>query len=90
MTEIFIVKIGLSPELKNDIFEFIEKSYSLQINSQFKSEDPNDNISHRNRKIQHRLFSQKMQSYYVAYEPYGKNKNLRPRKLSLRVTQNIY
>ena len=35
VTEIFKVKIGLSPELMNDIFEFIEKLSSLRINSQF-------------------------------------------------------
>ena len=38
------VKIGLSPELMNDIFEFIEKPYSLQINSQFRPDDPTDKI----------------------------------------------
>ena len=58
MNDIFKVKIGLSPELMNDIFEFIEKPYSLQINSQFKPEDPNDEIWHRNRKIWHRIFFQ--------------------------------
>ena len=50
MTETFKVKIGLSSELMNDIFEFIEKPYSLRINSQFRSEDPNDKIWQRNRK----------------------------------------
>ena len=34
--------IGWSPELLNDIFEFIEKPYSLRINSQFRPEDPSD------------------------------------------------
>ena len=33
MTEIFKVKNGLSPELMNDVFEFIEKQYSLQTTS---------------------------------------------------------
>ena len=40
----------------NGIFEFIEKPYSLRINSQFKPEDPKDKIWHRNRKIWHRIF----------------------------------
>ena len=48
VTEIFRVKIGLSPELMNDIFKFVEKPYSLRINSQFRPEDPNDKIWHRN------------------------------------------
>ena len=34
----------------NDIFEFIEKPYSLQINYQFEPEDPSDKTWHRNRK----------------------------------------
>ena len=38
------VKIGLSPELMHDIFEFIEKPYSLRINSQFRPDDPTDKI----------------------------------------------
>ena len=44
MTEIFKAKIWLPPKLMNDIFEFIEKPYSLLINSQFRPEDPNDKI----------------------------------------------
>ena len=36
VTEIFKVKIGLSAELTSDIFEVIEKPYSLPINSQFR------------------------------------------------------
>ena len=32
----------------NDIFKFVEKPYPLQINTQFKPEDPNDKIWHRN------------------------------------------
>ena len=46
-TGIFKVKIGLSPELMNDFFEFIEKPSSPQINSQFWPEDPNEKIRHR-------------------------------------------
>ena len=42
MTEIFKIKIGVSPELKNNIFEFIIKLYFLLINSQFRPEDLND------------------------------------------------
>ena len=37
VTEIFKVKNGLSPELMNDVFEFIEKPYSLQTTSHFRS-----------------------------------------------------
>ena len=36
-TEIFEVKNGLSPELMNDIFEFIGKPYSLRTTSHFRS-----------------------------------------------------
>ena len=36
-TEIFKVKNGLSPELMNDVFEFIEKPYSLRTTSHFRS-----------------------------------------------------
>ena len=32
----------------NNIFEFIEKPYSLRITWQFKPEDPSDKIWHRN------------------------------------------
>ena len=46
-TKIFKVKIGLSPELMNVIFKFIEKPYSLRINSQFSPEDSYDKIWHR-------------------------------------------
>ena len=35
--EIFKVKNGLSPELMNDVFEFIEKLYSLRTTSHFRS-----------------------------------------------------
>ena len=37
VTEIFKVKNGLSPELVNDVFQFIEKPYSLRTTSHFKS-----------------------------------------------------
>ena len=50
MTDIFKVKIGLSPELMNDIFEFAEKPYSLRINYQFEPEDPSDKTWHRKQK----------------------------------------
>ena len=36
MTEIFKVKNGLSPELMNDVFEFIEKPYSLRTTLHFR------------------------------------------------------
>ena len=58
MTEIFKVKICSSPKLINDIFEFIEKSYSLRINSEFRPEDPHHKIWDGNRKIWHRMFLQ--------------------------------
>ena len=37
VTEIFKVKIGLLPQLISDVFEFIEKPYSLRKNLHFKS-----------------------------------------------------
>ena len=37
VTEIFKVKNGLSLELINDVFEFIEKPYSLRATSHFRS-----------------------------------------------------
>ena len=37
VTEIFKVKNGLSPELVNDVFEFIEKPYSLRTTLHFRS-----------------------------------------------------
>ena len=37
VTEIFKVKNGLSPELMNDVSEFIEKLYFLQTTSHFRS-----------------------------------------------------
>ena len=37
MTEIFKVKGGLSPELVNDVFEFIKKPYSLWTTLHFRS-----------------------------------------------------
>ena len=33
VTEIFKVKIGLTPELMSNIFEFTKKPYSIRINS---------------------------------------------------------
>ena len=36
------------PVLMNDIFNFIEKPYSLRINSQFRPDDPNDKMQCRN------------------------------------------
>ena len=35
------VKIGLSPELIRDIFEFMEQQNSLRMNSQFRPREPN-------------------------------------------------
>ena len=60
----------------NYIFDFIQKPYSLRINSQFKPEDPNDKIWHRNRKIWHRIFLQTNVSYHLAGGFYGKYKHL--------------
>ena len=37
VTEIFKVENGLSPELMNDVFDFIEKPYSLRTTSPFRS-----------------------------------------------------
>ena len=41
---IFKVKIGLSPELMNDILEFIEKRPSLRLNSELRPDNPDDKI----------------------------------------------
>ena len=48
LTKVLKVKIGLSPELMNYSFEFIEKLCSLPINSQFRLEGPNDKTWYRN------------------------------------------
>ena len=37
VTEIFKVKHALSPEIMNNVFEFIKKSFSLRPNSHFRS-----------------------------------------------------
>ena len=37
VTEMFKAKNGLLPELMNDVFEFIEKPYSLRATSHFRS-----------------------------------------------------
>ena len=60
VAEIFKVKIGLSPELMSDIFEFIEKPYSGGINSKFRPEFPNDKTCHKNRKYNIESFSKWM------------------------------
>ena len=57
VTEIFMVKNGLSPELMNDIFEFIEIPYSLRTTSHFRS-----------RKIHSKDFDIKTPSYLVPNE----------------------
>ena len=41
VTEIFKVKNGLLPELINDVFEFIEKPYSLRISGRERSVQQN-------------------------------------------------
>lgn len=46
LTEISKIKINLTPGLMSDYFEFIEKAYPLQINTQFRPEDPNYKILH--------------------------------------------
>ena len=56
LTEILQIKIGLSPELMTEIFEFIEKPYPLEINLQFRSENPNNKIWHRNKSKAQNLF----------------------------------
>ena len=95
VTEILKVKNGLSPELMNDVFEFIEKPYSLRTTSHFKS-----------RKILTTKYGIETPCYlcskvwnlvpneYKTIESLedfmAKNKNLDPRELSLQVMQNIY
>ena len=76
LIEIFKVKIGLSRELMSDIFEFIEKPYSLRINSEFRPEDTNDKIWHRNRKIWHIIFFQMNAKLSSSLWTLRKNKNL--------------
>ena len=50
VTEIFQVKIGLSPKLMNETFEFIKKRHSMRINAASRPDDPNYKIWHRNKK----------------------------------------
>ena len=90
MIDIFKNKIALSPEPMNDIFEFIEKPYSLRINSHFKPEDSNDKIWNWNRKIFHQIFFQMNVKLSSSLWTLTQNKNPGPRKLSSRVMQNIY
>ena len=58
VTEIFQVKISLSPELMDDTFEFIEKQNFLTINSASRPDDPHGKIWDRNKKIWYRIFFQ--------------------------------
>ena len=51
VTEIFQVKIGLSPKLINDTFNFIKKLHFLRITAASRSDNPNGKIRHRNKKI---------------------------------------
>ena len=92
-TEIFKVKNGLSPELMNDVFEFIEKPYFLRKTSHFWSRKIRTskygietpylgpklwNLIHRNIKLLNHL------------QFLSKNQNLGPRELSFQVMRNIY
>ena len=90
MTEFFKVKNGLSPELMIDVFEFIEKPYSLRTTSHFRS-----------RKIRTTKYGIETPSYlghklwnlvpneYKTIESLAdfkaKNKSLGPRELSLQI-----
>ena len=67
MTWIFKVKIGLSPDLMNNISEFIEKPYFLQINWQFRPEDPNE-----------KLTNYSMETAYMAHDFFQINVKLSP------------
>ena len=58
MAEIFIIKISLLLELTSDIFEFIEKPYSRQRNSQFR--------------IQTTKYEMETEKYII--EPYSKRR----------------
>ena len=87
VTKIFKVKNGLSPELMN-IFEFIEKPYSLRATSHFRS-----------RKIRTTKYDTETPSYLVPNEHKTiesladfkvKIKTWVSRELSLQVIQNIY
>ena len=90
MTEFFKVKNGLSPELMIDVFEFIEKPYSLRTTAHFRS-----------RKIRTTKYGIETPSYlghklwnlvpneYKTIESLAdfkaKNKSLGPRELSLQI-----
>ena len=43
-SKLFWPKIGLSPELIRNIFEFMEQQNSLRMISQFRPREPNDKI----------------------------------------------
>ena len=87
VTELFKVKNGLSPELMNHVFEFIEKPYSLRTTSHSRS-----------RKVRATKYGIETPStlapnYVTLFQMniklldhlqiLGKNKNLDPRELSL-------
>ena len=58
LTQTFQVKIGLSPELMNDTFEFIERRNFLRINSASRPDDPHGRTWDRNKKIWYTIFFQ--------------------------------
>ena len=59
VTKIFKFKTGLSPDLMTDIFKFIENSYSLQKNSQFRW-SKRQNMSHKKEKYSIIFFQMNM------------------------------
>ena len=59
--------------------------------SQFKPEDPNNLILHRNRKTWHRIFfPNECKTIIWHVDVKAKNKNVGSRKQSLRIKQNLY
>ena len=86
--EVFKVKFDLSPELMNDIFKFVEKPYSLRINSQFRTEDK---ICHRNiKKIWHRMFLQMNVKISSSFWVLRQKRKLRFQKTVVSFMQSIY
>ena len=86
MTSIFKVKIGLSPWTHGWYIRIYRRTI-LQINSQFRPENPNDKIWYRNRKMYHIILFQINAKLSPSLR---KNGNLGFRKSTLRVIQNIH
>ena len=99
VTKIFKVKSDLSPGLMNDFFEFIEKPYSLQTNSRFRSrkictakyciETPSFLSPKLWNLVPNEYKSiESLADFKEKIKTY--RKNVVPRELSFQVIQNIY